>query len=304
MTPDTLSTLLNSKAPIVLVRITDAKGSTPREPGAEIFVTNATAVGTIGGGRLEHMAIEAARKLLRDGDLSCELVIPLGPEIGQCCGGCVTLSLSRMTKNDRGNALQRANVTERAQPHIYILGSGHLGRALANLFQHLPFRATVVDQRESELIRCNANVEKSLHAIPEEMVKMAPPGSAFIILTHDHALDFLLTSAALERGDTAYVGLIGSKTKRAKFVKWIGQQVENPTLDALVCPIGKSEALDKRPEIIASHVVSEVVAALSRFQSVHESDAHLNDEATSFSLPRRQQTNAVANSHRPTEKTE
>ena len=94
MKPEALTTLLKSSTPVVRILITNAQGSAPREIGVDMFVTKTTSVGTIGGGRLEHMAIEAARKLLNDGDLSCEIDIPLGPEIGQCCGGRVTLSLS------------------------------------------------------------------------------------------------------------------------------------------------------------------------------------------------------------------
>ena len=304
MKPRAMTTLLKSSTPVVRIVITNAQGSTPREVGVEMFVTKTTSVGTIGGGRLEHMAIEAARKLLNDGDLSSEIGIPLGPEIGQCCGGRVTLSLSRMTNNDRDNILQRASVTEYALPHIYIMGSGHVGRALADQFQHLPFRSIVIDQRENELARCNASIEKRLSAIPEETIGTAPPNSAFIILTHDHALDFLLASAALDRSDAAYVGLIGSKTKRAKFAKWCRQTTDEPRLDALVCPIGEAGVGNKRPEIIASFVVSEVVAALSRVQSRPMSVGQINDAATSSSLHLGQRASALASSRVSTEKFE
>lgn len=271
MNRDRLAEFLDADRPVIRVRLTGVRGSSPREAGAEMFVAESDMLGTIGGGQLEHIAVGAARKLLVAGDLATELDVPLGPEIGQCCGGRVSVALTRMSNADRKSALVRAGAESAGRPHVYIMGGGHVGRALADLFQHLPFRTIVVDQREEELDRCHADVEKRVNAIPEIDIMTAPGGSAFIVLTHDHGLDFLLASTALERGDTAYVGLIGSATKRAKFAAWLRKHSASTGVDALVCPIGQSESRDKRPEIIAAHVVAEVVSALAsaRKQPVH-----------------------------------
>ncbi len=284
-----LKAMLASASPTVRVAITETRGSSPREAGAEIYVTKTSCAGTIGGGQLEYRAIQSARKVLQDGDLSSELSIPLGPEIGQCCGGRVTLSLTRMTTNERREILRRSDAVERAQPHIYIFGSGHVGRAVADQFQHLPFRTIIVDQRERELAQCHAAVVKRLSALPEEIITLAPPGSAFIVLTHGHGLDFLLTGVALDRGDAAYVGLIGSQTKRTKFEKWHRKHSDTTTPTNLTCPIGKSETGDKRPEIIASFVVAEVIATLSHHQSTDRLATPINTVETTRSLhPNRQ----------------
>ncbi len=78
-----------------------------------------------------------------------------------------------------------------------------------------PVRVILVDTREAELMACDVpGVETCLSAMPEQVVRSAPPGSAFIVLTHDHALDFLIVTEALQRRDAVYVGMIGSKTKR------------------------------------------------------------------------------------------
>lgn len=262
----TVERFMTSTRPTIRIVLADVRGSAPRDAGTQMFVTATETLGTIGGGQLEHIAIEAARKLIAAGDLATELDIPLGPEIGQCCGGRVSVSLMRMSEADKSAAIERATADMQARPHIYIMGGGHVGRALANLFQHLPFRAVLVDGREAELALCTASVEKRLSAIPELAIKIAPPGSAFIVLTHDHALDFLLTSAALDRGDAAYVGLIGSPTKRVKFEAWHRQNSSASSLETLVCPIGEPQARDKRPEVIAALVVAEVVAAVSSRQ--------------------------------------
>ena len=68
-----------------------------------------------------------------------------------------------------------------------------------------------------------AGVERVLTPLPEEIVRRAPPGSAFVVLTHDHALDFLIVREALARGDAAYVGMIGSRTKRVSFLRWLAR---------------------------------------------------------------------------------
>ena len=80
--------------------------------------------------------------------------------------------------------------------------------------------AVVVETRAEALEGMPAAVETRLTPMPEEMVREAPAGSAFVILTHDHALDFLIVAEALKRDDAAYVGMIGSKTKKATFRNW------------------------------------------------------------------------------------
>ncbi|MCJ7874620.1 xanthine dehydrogenase accessory protein XdhC [Phaeobacter sp. J2-8] len=249
--------------PAVRLRLTRVRGSSPRDTGTEMFVTAQGLFGTVGGGQLEHIAINAARDLLRAGDLAQVLDVPLGPEIGQCCGGRVEVTLHRMSAADKQDAIAGARAQEAAEPAVYILGAGHVGRALANLFQHLPVKPILIDQRREELAQSQAEVEHRQSAIPEVDIMTAAPGSAFIVLTHDHGLDFLLASAALERGDAAYVGLIGSATKRVKFRNWCRDQCDGLEIDSLVCPIGAGGSGDKRPAVIAAFVVADVLAALT-----------------------------------------
>ena len=259
----TLIQFLNGPGPVASVQLTRVRGSSPRAAGTEMFVRADSLWGTIGGGQLEHMAIDAARTLLTNGNLSQHLDIPLGPEIGQCCGGRVEITLSRMSAADKEEAIAAVTHDEAEQPSVYVLGAGHVGRALADLFQHLPVNCVLVDQRSDELEQSTAKVDKRLSVIPEFEVMNAPAGSAFVVLTHDHGLDFLLTSAALQRGDAAYVGLIGSKTKRAKLKSWCKEHCDGLSIAPLICPIGAGGSRDKRPAVIAAQVVAEVITALT-----------------------------------------
>ena len=127
----------------------------------------------------------------------------------------------------------------------------------------MPVHAVLVDSRQEELDRAGPKVEKHLTALPEEAVRTAKAGSAFVVMTHEHSLDFLIVREALLRGDAAYVGMIGSKTKRASFERYAARQ--QPAVDAsgLICPIGAQGSRDKRPEVIAAFVAAEVIAVLT-----------------------------------------
>ncbi len=258
-----LGSFLRQYSKVIHVVLTRVRGSSPRDVGAEMFVAVDDVFGTIGGGQLEYLALGLARKMLAQGVLIKARDIPLGPEIGQCCGGRVELLLTRMSKTDKLQATERAERDTMAQRHVYVLGAGHVGRALADLLQHLPVRTVLIDQRADELKLCKADVEMRLSALPEHDIASAPTGSAFIVLTHDHALDFLLASEALARGDAEYVGLIGSVTKRLKFKNWCKSQCEGVSIDTLTCPIGASGSRDKRPQVIAAAVVAEVIARMT-----------------------------------------
>jgi xanthine dehydrogenase accessory factor len=220
-------------------------------------------LGTIGGGRLEYEAIAAARDLLADGAGSRDMAVALGPDLGQCCGGRVSLSLVRLDASARAAAVKRARQTAAALPHVLIMGAGHVGRALARHLQHLPLACTVVDDRAEQIASVDAAVQTRLTALPEAEITGAPAGAAFVVLTHDHALDFLLATAALERRDARYVGLVGSATKRARFESWHRDRAAGSNLDGLTCPIGTAAGSDKRPEAIAVATAAEVMAALA-----------------------------------------
>ncbi len=255
-----LAVYLAVQPEVIRVRIARVRGSSPREEGAEMFVAPKAVHGTIGGGQLEYMAIDEARAVLARGAAGAQMDVPLGPEIGQCCGGRVEIALARMDAAMRAEAIAAEGVARESRPHLYILGAGHVGRALADLAQHVPLRTVLVDGRAAELALCAADVETVLTPLPEALVRAAPSGSGFVILTHDHALDFLLAAEALARGDGSYVGMIGSATKRASFKRWTAAR--GGSAEGLTCPIGAGQSGDKRPEMIAALVLGEVVAAL------------------------------------------
>lgn len=238
---------------MIRVTITRARGSTPRETGATMLVTAQGVRGTIGGGHLEYMAIDRARQMLARCESSASMDVPLGPEIGQCCGGRVELTLTRTD----------AAPAPPDHPQVLIFGAGHVGRALARALALLPLRPILIDQRADELAQ--ASGETRLTPLPEAEIRNAPPRSSHVIVTHDHALDFLLAAEALRRPDAPYIGMIGSRTKLAQFRRFA--HAEGLATSRLTCPIGAGFSRDKRPEIIAAFTAAELIARLTQTAS-------------------------------------
>ncbi|MCD7060360.1 xanthine dehydrogenase accessory protein XdhC [Pelagibacterium xiamenense] len=263
--PQQVRAFLDAADVAVLVEVTRTQGSTPREAGTWMVVTATGLLGTIGGGQLEFRAIDRARAMIKEGMPADVIDLPLGPEIGQCCGGRVEISLQTIDAPIAQDLRARAEADYALRPHVYVFGAGHVGKALARALTPLPYRTLLVDNRAVEIQGAPVGVEARHVPVQEALVREAPEGSAFVILTHDHGLDFLIAREALER-NTAYVGMIGSKTKRATFKSWLADMGVAPGLaEGLVMPIGGSDVNDKRPEVIAALTAAEVVRAIARY---------------------------------------
>jgi xanthine dehydrogenase accessory factor len=166
--------------------------------------------------------------------------------------------------------LQQKLAAEAAsRPHVYVFGAGHVGRALADALALLPVQAHVMDTRPELLDGLPDGVEAKAVALPEAVVRGAPQGSAYVILTHDHALDFLIAAEALKRADAPYVGMVGSRSKRARFASWYRSTGgDGRLLERLVLPIGGAAFAggigDKRPEVIAALAAAEILVQIGR----------------------------------------
>jgi xanthine dehydrogenase accessory factor len=259
-----LRTFLEAHPALACVEVSQALGSTPRETGAWMLVSPEAIFGTIGGGQLEFLAIDKARELIATNVAIGALDVPLGPEIGQCCGGRVELSIALVDDERRTEMLRRHDAEIAGRPHVLLFGGGHVGHALAAALLLLPVRVTVVETRAEALDGVPAGVGTMLTPMPEQAVCDAPAGSAFVVLTHDHALDFLIVAEALRRSDAAYVGMIGSRTKRETFRRWYLREAggSDADLGRLVSPIGGDAVRDKRPEVIAALAAAEIITAI------------------------------------------
>ncbi|SOC84749.1 xanthine dehydrogenase accessory factor [Ensifer adhaerens] len=260
---------LDKEGAKVLVEVASVRGSAPREQGAFMLVSMDAIAGTIGGGQLEYMAIDHARRMLAGKGGEATLSVPLGPEIGQCCGGRVEIGFSPVDAALKAELTTRLAREAEKQPSVYVFGAGHVGHAIAAALSLLPLNVTMVESREHELVGLPDNVTAKLAAMPESVVASIPAGSAVLILTHDHALDFLIAAEALKRNDLAYTGMIGSATKRATFASWLKREAPQAEIDRLTLPVG-GPLKDKRPAVIAALTAAEILTALTHHALQHD----------------------------------
>ncbi len=256
----------------IVVEITQTKGSAPREAGTRMLVTSTEAIGTIGGGHLELKAIACARAMLNNGDVTPHTEhFALGPALGQCCGGAVTLAYCRL------DATAFAHwPTSTPLFHLQLYGAGHVGRAIASLLTTLDVEVDWIDEREAEFpatttlgTRWPPHVRQVCVDAVEAEVRLAPRGAFYLVLTHDHDLDLRITEAVLRRSDFAYLGLIGSKTKRQRFVHRFEQRgIAANTIERMTCPIGVERIEGKEPELIAVAVLAQLLQRIDTQRSV------------------------------------
>ncbi len=261
-----LTAFLNDGAPAVFVKIIKAEGSTPRNADAYLLVKINDFFGTIGGGQLEFHAIAVARQMLVDGEAAKSLDVALGPHLGQCCGGRVELQLTSGSASLYQSLYDGERRAASQQPHIAIFGCGHTGKALCVQLSQQPFSVSLIDDREDAFEGSSFQATRIWVPDPTKFVDTVPASAAFIILTHSHSLDYSIAAAALKREDSAYVGMIGSATKRALFSRWFLQTGGTPAqLEHLTCPIGGNEIVDKRPQIIAALTIAQIIGIFARY---------------------------------------
>ena len=244
--------------PYVLVTVLSQRGSTPRDSGSKMVFARDASFGSIGGGHLEYRAAEIAGELLADDSEGQRLeYFPLGPRVGQCCGGAVHLLFEAF----RGEAL-----------NIAVFGAGHVGRALVPILAQLPAKLHWIDSRESfaGLAACE-NVERLHSSEPAEEVRDLPPDTYYVILTHNHQQDYDILRAVLDRADAAYVGLIGSETKWRRFRMRLAHQGYAETRwQAVRCPVGLAQVPGKLPVEVAVSIAAEVLAEYHRSQPAED----------------------------------
>ena len=247
--------------PATVVEVTEARGSVPREAGTRMVVAADAVLGTIGGGHLELQAIHFARERLARGvGDPAEQRLALGPALGQCCGGAVTLRYAPLSA-----AAIAAWPAPAPRFTLQLYGAGHVGRAIAQLLAGIDCRVQWIDERESEFpqhAEQPPHIERLCVEPVEAEVRLAPPGAFYLVLTHSHDLDLAITEAILRRGDFGFLGLIGSQTKRTRFVRRFEQRGIAPAaLARLTCPIGLPGIDGKEPEVIALAVVAQLLLA-------------------------------------------
>ncbi|WP_108783217.1 xanthine dehydrogenase accessory protein XdhC [Pontivivens insulae] len=280
---------------VARILITGARGSVPREAGTSMLVWADGQDGTIGGGTLEWEAVAEARALLTSPVRFMRRTVPLGPALGQCCGGSVDYLIERFEAADLDTApaafarrldgpkampfaVRKAQQDIRqgsgafvledgwiieplapARTPLWLYGAGHVGRAVVGVFADLPFDITWVDDAPERFPEpVPQHVSALLAANPAEAVQHAPADAIHIVLTYSHTLDLELCHQVLLR-PAAHLGLIGSDTKAARFRTRLAALGHDPaTIARLNCPIG-DRSLGKEPGSIAIGLAAELL---------------------------------------------
>lgn len=251
---------LAANGPVAVALLSEVKGSTPREAGAWMAISNGAIMGTIGGGEAELRTIAAARSLLVEGHDRVTLKLPLGPDLDQCCGGHMTVEIAAVRAPISAPlSLWEGGptISDPLRPPVLVYGAGHVGAALVTALAPLPFAITWVDARHESEWAAQAPVPCQRLALPETAAVAAPANAAHIVLTHSHALDLEVVAAILPRPHR-FCGLIGSATKRALFVRRLTER-GIPT-ETLTCPIGLTGIAGKAPAIIATSVAAQLLS--------------------------------------------
>lgn len=271
----TLQTSVATYGKVARVVVAKTAGSAPREAGTSMLVWEMGQSGTIGGGALEFTATNRARDL----DVGQKVLetIPLGPSVGQCCGGSVTLVtevFDEKTLPARGPFARQVGpgahecpapdgtfqfqggwlIEQETKPkrEIWIYGAGHVGRAVIAILAPLPdLKIVWVDTAQDRFPTDTAsNVDRLVSADPAHATKFAPSHAEHVILTYSHDMDLALCHALLSQ-PTKDIGLIGSATKWAKFQRRLRHLGHTGTdIARITCPIG-DPSLGKHPQEIA-----------------------------------------------------
>lgn len=231
----------------VIATVLGTSGSTPRASGTKMVICGDHIFDTLGGGHLEFAVIKKARELIVSGQSTQHIEqFHLAANLGQCCGGGAVILFEVMT-------------CQHLKLDVY--GAGHVAQALMVILEKLPIKIRWIDNREDVFPQyIPKNVTKIIDESPVEQSKLADKNSAFLILTHNHQLDFELTENILKRQDSLWLGVIGSETKAKRFKHRLAhREFINTDIQKMVCPVGLSNIAGKLPMEVAVSIAGQIM---------------------------------------------
>ena len=285
---DNLIMALTSGEQVIRAVLVRTEGSTPRETGADMMIYADSFTGTIGGGTLEYEVINTARQMMMSSrtDYRRKQQYPLGPSLGQCCGGFVEVMFEHIIPEDLplwnsfGSAQSIFHPDQSDQPPrleagggagitfnikmpktpLYLYGAGHVGRALMAVTGGLPLDRFWIDTDADRFPDTIADdIEPVIASNPARIARYASAGTIHLVMSYSHQLDLDICLAVLEENTFSRLGLIGSKTKKARFMKTLkNANIDDNRLGKLICPIGLSEIGGKDPDRVALSIAGQL----------------------------------------------
>jgi xanthine dehydrogenase accessory factor len=230
------------RTPAALCTVIGVDGSSPRERSARMLVYgDGEIVGTIGGGNWEHRVIDAAISAIAAG-VPRRYAAHLTRDLGMCCGGAMEVFIEPLELTDT----------------LHLFGAGHVARPLAALARDMGFDVRVYDDRDEWLTEARfPGVERVLQD-PRRVVPTLTDRDYVVLVTHSHQLDQDLLLATIEQ-PYAYLGMIGSRAKVAKFFVRLRAAGLDESLFTRVCaPVGLDIGAET-PEEIAVAIAAELI---------------------------------------------
>lgn len=261
---EALSKLASTGAPFVVVTLVESRGSTPQNDGTKMLVDDSGLVhGTIGGGKVEHCAIELANELLSDTTRSREIVDwNLNTDIGMTCGGWVKLFFEVFNRDDW---------------HIVVFGAGHVAQALVNVLLTLDCRITCIDWRPSWIKRLPEHLRLTKICVGDgesdlvDAAKQLKSSDFVICMTMGHSTDRPVLSTIFKNEiNPAYLGVIGSKTKRGALIRELKSNgIEPETASNFLCPVGMPIG-SNQPSEIAISIAAQLLEYRDKLNAGHQ----------------------------------
>lgn len=229
--------------PGVLCTVAKVVGSAPQAPGAKMHVWAGGFSGTVGGGKFEAEVLAEARRRIDGGEAGLK-EYTLCREMGQCCGGKVTVFFEPLARRKA----------------VHVFGAGHVSRALCEVLAGLDLEIAVYDSRPEWADP--AGFPKSVRLLKAEPLALARaagygPLDAALVMTYDHDLDLALVDALLDK-PLGYLGVIGSLHKSRVFRARLPAPRRPLWDDKVRCPIGRKLS-SKNPKAIAVSMAAELL---------------------------------------------
>lgn len=229
-----------------IATIVECRGSSPQKQGAKMLVRDdQTTLGTLGGGCLEADVVQAAIMALKDHEPRTLSVRLTESDGGLVCGGTVLVYIEPVAP----------------EPRLVILGAGHVGKALARLARNTGFHVTVMDDRrefanEANVPDANELVVRDFPRACEDMA--ISEATCIVVATRGHNHDLDAVRSAL-RTDAGYIGLMGSRRKKALLQNALAEQgFSEDDIDRVIIPVG-IEIGSVTPEEIAVSIMAQVI---------------------------------------------
>ncbi|MGE5179160.1 MAG: XdhC family protein [Bacteroidota bacterium] len=250
---------LEGRDPFVIATIVRVAGSSPRDPGAKIVVlTDGRIEGTLGGGKLEAQVIRDAAECLGNGGPALRSYSLSEEGLGMKCGGRVDVFFEPVRSRDR----------------LVVFGGGHVGRAVARLAPSAGFAVEVVDDRPEHL--ASEGLPEGVRLVAtdsgfREGYEPLGPRDYAVIVTRDAATDAEI--AGRHAGRCAYVGVMGSRAKRAFLERTLAARgIATEDFARIRCPMGVDIGSDT-PDEIAVSVLAEMIGVRAARRAPRRADA-------------------------------